>query len=77
MGANKGIGLEIIRHLGRQGMTVFVGARHEERGEKAAEGLRSEGIGAHFIRLDVTSQNTIEQAARCIEKEFDRLDILP
>jgi len=75
-GANKGIGLEIARQLGRQGMTVLVGARHEERGGKAAEGLRSEGVSACFIRLDVTSQNSIDQAAHRIEEEFGRLDIL-
>jgi NAD(P)-dependent dehydrogenase (short-subunit alcohol dehydrogenase family) len=75
-GANKGIGLEIARQLGRQGMTVLVGARDEGRGREATEGLRSEGISAHFIRLDVTDQDTIDQAVRRIEEEFDRLDIL-
>jgi NAD(P)-dependent dehydrogenase (short-subunit alcohol dehydrogenase family) len=45
-------------------------------GGKAVEGLWSEGISARFIRLDVTSHNTIAQAARRIEEEFDRLDIL-
>jgi NAD(P)-dependent dehydrogenase (short-subunit alcohol dehydrogenase family) len=54
-GANKGIGLEISRQLGRQGMTVLVGARDAGRGREAAEGLRSEGISAYCIRLDVTS----------------------
>jgi NAD(P)-dependent dehydrogenase (short-subunit alcohol dehydrogenase family) len=75
-GANKGIGLEIARQLGRQGMTVLIGARDEGRGREAAEGLQSEGTKAHFIRLDVTSQNTIDQAARRIEEEFGKLDIL-
>jgi NAD(P)-dependent dehydrogenase (short-subunit alcohol dehydrogenase family) len=75
-GANKGIGQEISRPLGRQGMTVLIGARDEGRGRAAAETLQSEGIGAHYIRLDVTSQNSIEQAAQWIEGEFGRLDIL-
>jgi NAD(P)-dependent dehydrogenase (short-subunit alcohol dehydrogenase family) len=46
------------------------GARDEGRGREAAEGLQSEGTNAHFIRLDVTSQNTIDQAARRIEEDF-------
>jgi NAD(P)-dependent dehydrogenase (short-subunit alcohol dehydrogenase family) len=75
-GANKGIGIEIARQLGRQGMTVLIGARDEGRGREAAETLQSEGISAHCIRLDVTSQNSIEQAAQRIEDEFSRLDIL-
>ncbi|HEX9868186.1 MAG TPA: SDR family oxidoreductase [Candidatus Tectomicrobia bacterium] len=75
-GANKGIGLEIARQLGRQGMTVFVGARDAGRGREATEGLRSEGINAYLIRLDVTSQATIDQVARRLEEEFGRLDTL-
>jgi NAD(P)-dependent dehydrogenase (short-subunit alcohol dehydrogenase family) len=65
-GANKGIGLEIAHQLGRQGMTVLVGARAAGRGREAIERLRSEGIDAYLIRLDVTSQATIDQAARRI-----------
>lgn len=75
-GANKGLGLEIARQLGRQGITVLIGARDAGRGREAAEGLRSEGISAHFIQLDVTSQHTIDQAARRIDEEFGRLDSL-
>lgn len=63
-GANKGIGLEIARQLGRQGMTALVGARDTGRGREAAEGLRSEGISAYCTQLDVTSQATIDQVAR-------------
>ena len=47
-GANKGIGLEIARQLGRQGVTVLVGARDAGRGREATERLRSEGIDAYL-----------------------------
>lgn len=75
-GGNKGIGLEIARQLGRQGMTVLIGARDEGRGQEAVEKLRAEGVVAGSIRLDVTSQETINRAARRIEEEFGRLDVL-
>jgi len=75
-GANKGIGFEIARALGRQGITVLVGARDEGRGAGAAEKLRAEGLDARFVRLDVTDPGTIEGARRRIEEEFGRLDIL-
>ncbi len=75
-GANKGIGLEIARQLGRQGMTVLLGARDEGRGQEAAEKLRADGVDARSIQLDVTSQETIDRAAHRIQKEFGRLDIL-
>ena len=73
-GANKGIDLEITRQLGRQGITVLVGVCYEQREEKAAESLQSESISARFIRLNVTSQNIIDQAVRRIEDDFDRGD---
>jgi NAD(P)-dependent dehydrogenase (short-subunit alcohol dehydrogenase family) len=63
-GANKGIGLEVARQLGREGMTALVGGRDTGRGREAAEGLRSEGISAYCTRLDMTSQATIDQVTR-------------
>ena len=76
-GANKGIGLEIARQLAAQhGMTVLIGARDEARGRDAADRLRAEGLDARSIMLDVTDQQTIAAAARRIETEFGRLDVL-
>ena len=75
-GANKGIGLEIARQLGGQGMTVLIGARDERRGQDAAEKLRADGVDARYVQVDVTSQKAIDRAARHIQEEFGRLDIL-
>ncbi len=62
-GANKGIGFETARILGRDGITVLLGARSAERGEQAAATLKAEGIDARFVRLDVTDADTVEAAA--------------
>lgn len=75
-GANKGIGLETARGLGAKGITVLIGARDEARGRSAADKLKAEGADARFIKMDVTDENTIRQAAESIDKEFGRLDIL-
>jgi NAD(P)-dependent dehydrogenase (short-subunit alcohol dehydrogenase family) len=75
-GANKGIGLEIARQLGRKGITVLIGARDDKRGQESANRLRDEGIDARFVQLDVTDQTTIDATAEYIEREFGRLDIL-
>jgi NAD(P)-dependent dehydrogenase (short-subunit alcohol dehydrogenase family) len=75
-GANKGIGFETARILGRGGSTVLLGARSSERGEQAAATLKAEGIDARFVRLDVTDAGTVEAAAKLIDAEFGRLDIL-
>jgi len=75
-GANKGIGLEIARQLGTQGITVLLGVRDENRGREAAEKLQTEHINAHTVQLDVTNQDSIDAAANYIESKFGRLDIL-
>lgn len=75
-GANKGIGLEIARQLGTQGITVLIGARDEKRGSEAAEKLQAENIDAHAVQLDVMNQESIDAAAKYIENQFGKLDIL-
>jgi len=75
-GANKGIGLEIARQLGREQIIVLVGARDAVRGEAAAGQLRSDGIDARFVHLDVTDTASIAQAAAAIGASHGRLDIL-
>jgi len=75
-GANKGIGKEIARQLGAQGMTVLIGARDTGRGEAAAAELTAGGADAHAVRLDVTDAASIEAAAHQIESEYGKLDVL-
>ena len=43
-GANKGIGFGIAKHLGLSGWKVVIGARNEQRAEKAISELEGEGI---------------------------------
>jgi NAD(P)-dependent dehydrogenase (short-subunit alcohol dehydrogenase family) len=43
-GANKGIGFETARELGKLGLAIVISSRDEARGGAAAEKLRSEGI---------------------------------
>ena len=75
-GANKGIGFEVARQLGAEGITVLLGARNPQLGEAAAAKLKAEGADAHFIELDVTKPETIAKAAEKIRAEHGRLDIL-
>ena len=75
-GANKGIGKEIARQLGAQGLTVLIGARDEGRGAEAAEELKKDGIDAYAVQLDVTDGTSIAAAASRIEGDYGRLDVL-
>lgn len=75
-GANKGLGLETSRQLGKIGISVLMGARDQKRGTDAVEKLRSEGLDTKFVQLDVTSSKDIDRTRTFIEKNFGRLDIL-
>lgn len=75
-GANKGIGFETARQLGKQGITVLVGARDFSKGEAAAAQLKKEGIEAQAIQFDVINPADIKSAVDKVEKQFGKLDIL-
>ncbi|MCO5968037.1 SDR family oxidoreductase [Actinoallomurus soli] len=75
-GANKGIGFAIAQGLGAIGFTVAVGARDDVRREEAVERLRAAGVDAFGVALDVTSDDSVAEAAATIEKTTGRLDVL-
>lgn len=69
-GANKGLGYEAARRLLADGHEVWVAARDGERGRRAADEL-----GARFVQLDVTSEQSIAVAATAVKAETG-LDVL-
>jgi NAD(P)-dependent dehydrogenase (short-subunit alcohol dehydrogenase family) len=75
-GANKGIGFEVARQIGRTGATVVLGARNKLAGENAAATLAGEGLVSQFIAIDVADRVSVCAAAAAITNEFGRLDIL-
>jgi len=75
-GANKGIGFEVSRQLGKAGYTVLVAARNPTLGEAAVEKLRTDGVDAHAVELDLNRQDTIDKLAAEITARHPHLDIL-
>ena len=76
-GANKGIGLETARGLGKLGSAVVMGSRDEARGRAASGKLRSEGIeSVEAVRFDVTRPEDHKEIARFLEGRYGKLDIL-
>ena len=75
-GANRGLGFEIAKQLGKQGITVVVGARTQAKADDAAARLKAEGVDAYPLQLDVTSQADIQQLPGFFERQFGRLDVL-
>lgn len=74
--ANRGIGFEVARQLARQSMMVMLGARDPEKGEKAAERLRENGLDVLPKKLDVSDRLIVDHLAADIEEDPGRLDVL-
>ena len=70
-GANKGLGYETARRLIELGQTVIIGARDADRGQAAADRL-----GARFVSIDVTDDESVTRAAADIEAHEGRIDTL-
>ena len=70
-GAAGGIGAEIARRFLEEGASVFVCDVNREEGEKTAA-----SIGAIFIPLDVTSEESWKAALSAVLGRTGRLDIL-
>jgi NAD(P)-dependent dehydrogenase (short-subunit alcohol dehydrogenase family) len=75
-GANRGIGLEVCRVLGRHGARVVLAARDAEQGAEAATRLQTEGLDVVSRPLDVTRQDTIDALVEWLEAQHGKLDIL-
>jgi NAD(P)-dependent dehydrogenase (short-subunit alcohol dehydrogenase family) len=76
-GANKGIGLETARGLGKLGFTVVLGSRDEARGRAAAQQVRSDGVDrVEPARFDVTRREDHQKIARHLEERYGQLDVL-
>ncbi|MGD1898142.1 MAG: SDR family oxidoreductase [Phormidesmis sp.] len=75
-GANRGIGLEVVRQLATQGMTVLLGSRNLQKGQSAAKPLQAKGLSVVACQLDITKPADIEQVAVRLERDYGRLDVL-
>jgi NAD(P)-dependent dehydrogenase (short-subunit alcohol dehydrogenase family) len=75
-GANRGIGLEIVRQLSRAGLMAVLGARDVAKGREAAAKLASEGLEPPAVALDVTDGASIRAAVEEVIGLFGRIDVL-
>ncbi|MDF0674267.1 MAG: SDR family oxidoreductase [Nitrospira sp.] len=73
-GANKGIGLEVVRQLATKQWRVFLSGRSSDSVERAAISLSSPSVTP--VVLDVTDQASIDKAAKIVSETVDHLDVL-
>lgn len=77
-GANKGLGRETVRRLAALGWTVLLGSRDAGRGAATVDELQDgEPEGAvELLPIDVTSDESVQAAAKEVEERHGRLDVL-
>jgi NAD(P)-dependent dehydrogenase (short-subunit alcohol dehydrogenase family) len=76
-GANKSIGFETARQLAQKGYFVYLGCRDLEKGQRAVEQLKQEGLSkVEAVQIDVCDRNSIEAAKESLTSKISSLDLL-
>lgn len=76
LGASSGIGRASARALAAEGAVVAISARREDALKEAADDIAGSGARCIPVPVDVTNSQAILGAARRIETELGRIDIL-
>jgi len=69
------IGKEICMALSQTGATVYVAEIDERKTAKMISDLRSQNLNLKFLKLDITSENSIQYAVNKVIKEKKKIDI--
>ncbi|WP_242392232.1 SDR family oxidoreductase [Anaeromyxobacter oryzisoli] len=75
-GANRGIGFEVGRQLGRHGLDVILTGRDAGSVASAVRELRNDGLQVIGEELDVASEASVVACAARLEQQGQRVDVL-
>ncbi len=75
-GANRGIGLEVCRQLGRRGLRIILTARDPERGRRATARLIAEALDVRFEAMDVSDRAAVVSCAERLRQDDIHVDVL-
>jgi len=75
-GANRGMGFETCRQLGKLGFRVVLTSRDFKKAEDAASKLRDEGLDVVARAHDVNDPQSATDLASFVESEFGELHVL-
>ncbi|XP_046373278.2 carbonyl reductase [NADPH] 1-like [Haliotis rufescens] len=76
-GGNRGIGRSLVRNLCQTfDGTVYLTARNEERGKKAVQDLKTQGLNPRFHQLDIDSRDSICDFAKHLKETHDGVDVV-
>jgi NAD(P)-dependent dehydrogenase (short-subunit alcohol dehydrogenase family) len=75
-GGYGGMGRASARLFAREGATVFVAGRDQERGDALVAEINDAGGKAHFVELDVVNQEHWDDAVAQVKEEAGALHVL-
>ncbi|CAL1691372.1 Oxidoreductase UcpA [Brevundimonas subvibrioides] len=75
-GANKSIGFETARQMGRAGYRIWLSCRDTGRGQAAADTLTDEGLDVRLLEINVADDASVAAAAARVQVQDGRLDVL-
>lgn len=75
-GANRGIGLDVVRQLADQGHVTYLASRQLHAGNVVAQPLLAAGLDVRPVELDVTDPTTLNALAARISEEHGHVDVL-
>lgn len=76
VGKETGIGYEVARQLSALNYKVIVTARKLETSAQLAAALQKEGVDAVPLELDISLEESVKEAARQIDAQYGKLDVL-
>ena len=75
-GGYGGMGRASARLFAKEGATVFIAGRNEERGDAVAAEINEAGGKAHFVGLDVVKQDQWDAAVAYVKDQAGALHVL-
>ena len=75
-GASSGIGDATARHLAREGATVVLAARREDRLAELKDAIEADGGIALAVPTDVTDRDAVKALAQAALDTYGRIDVL-
>lgn len=75
-GANRGMGFETARQLGKLGYHVILTSRDQDKGLEAIAVLQNEGLKVEYHQLDVAVPDSIKSLALGMRNTHGKIDVL-
>ncbi len=75
-GASSGLGAQMATGFAKQGATLVLMARRKEKLDELAAKLGESGTKCLTLKCDVTDTESVNAAAKAVEDEFGKVDVL-